>query len=80
MTMVPPVPAGMDAWDVEKNDGTQLSAVSIGDAARLVGVKVRVMEKWVLEGKIEIAFSPTREKLVVLESLWAFLPPELKEL
>jgi hypothetical protein len=75
---MPPLPAGMDAWEVHRIDGTEATAVSISDAAKLAGVRIRILEAWIDAGDLEVTFNARREKLVVIESLWAFLPQELK--
>jgi GAF domain-containing protein len=48
------------------------------DAARLVGVKVTVIQDWIVAGKVVICFTPDREKRIFVDSLWRALPLELR--
>lgn len=75
----PALPAGMDSWTVQRLDGSETLAVSIADAASLVGLKMKVVEAWIAEGKLEFAVNPQREKVVLVDALWEALPPALKE-
>lgn len=76
--MIPPLPAGMDSWSVTRDGGVETSGVGISDAGRLIGVKPGVITRWIASGKVEVAFNPQRETIVLVDSLWEALPPEVK--
>ena len=78
MSPAPPIPAGMDSWAVEREDGSETYGVSISDAGRLAGVKTGLVARWINSGKVEVAMNPQRETIVLVDSLWESLPPEVK--
>lgn len=74
----PPLPAGMDGFAVKKADGAETYAVSFTDAGVLVGRRRSFIEAWVSKRVIETCQHPTEGRLVLVDSLWAALPEELK--
>ncbi len=74
----PPLPAGMDGFAVRKSDGAETYAVCYADAAKLIGRRRSVIEQWVAKRWIETCQHPTEGRLVLVDSLWAALPEELK--
>lgn len=74
----PPLPAGMDGFAVKKADGSETYAVSFTDAGVLVGRRRSFIESWVSKRVIETCQHPTEGRLVLVDSLWAALPEELK--
>lgn len=74
---IPPIPPGVDAWTVSKPDGTETLAVEVSSAASLVGLRSRILEQWITEGKVEIVLSRW-QRLVCVDSLWAALPETMK--
>jgi hypothetical protein len=57
-------------------DGFPEMAVTVRDAARLLGVGLEVMEKAVNAGKVEVALAPDGVVWVLVESLWGLVPEE----
>lgn len=78
MAETPPLPAGLDSWVVKKKDGSETQAVSIADAGRLIGKGPLTIEKWIKDGTIEICRHPMEGRLVLVDSLWAALPDEVR--
>lgn len=76
---VPELPPGMDSWDIDRGDGTQTKGVEVPSAAKLLGLRTGVLEEWVASGRVEIVMSPTRERLVLIDSLWAAIPPDVRD-
>ena len=68
----------MDAWAVSRPDGTDTVGVEVNSAAKLIGVRHSAMERFIEDGTVEIAFAPTKERLVLIDSLWAMLPETFK--
>lgn len=74
----PPLPAGMDSWAIQKKDGSETQAVSIRDAGKLIGRRATLVEQWIRKGQVEICLHPTEGKLVLVDSLWAALPEDVR--
>lgn len=68
----------MDAWTIQRTDGSETVGVEVSSAAQLCGVKRSVVEQWIEDGVVEIALAPTKERLVLVDSLWASLPEAVK--
>lgn len=76
----PPLPVGVDGFLVKNPDGSETYAISVMDAASLAGVTAWKIERWIQSGTVEFCRRPiSGERLVLVDSLWAALPPELKE-
>lgn len=78
MTDVPPLPAGMDAFAVQKRDGSETYAVSTSDAARLIGRSTAFVSTWITKGTVEVCEHPVHGRLILVDSLWAAIPDEVK--
>lgn len=78
MTTPPPLPAGMDAFPVQKADGSETYAVSINDACKLIGRRRPFMQTWIAKGKVEMCRHPLHGPLVLVDSLWGAIPDEVK--
>jgi hypothetical protein len=76
--LIPEIPPGMDSWSVPIQGGGERSGVGISDAGRLIGVKAAVITRWITSGKVEVALNPQGETIVLVDSLWEALPPEVK--
>ena len=74
----PPLPPQIVPQTVTKADGTKIQVVTVIDAARLCDVMPRNIHEWISEGKVAICYTPTREKRVLLESLWLALPIDVR--
>lgn len=80
MISAPPLPPGVDGFLVRNPDGSETHAISVTDAARLAGVTTWRIERWIQSGQVEFCRrNGDDERLVLVDSLWAALPPELKE-
>lgn len=75
----PPLPPGMDGFAVEKQDGTETYAVSQADAARLAGKRLPFIYALIRNKQVEVCHHPVHGKLVLVDSLWAALPDEVKQ-
>ena len=68
----------MDGFAVQKADGSETYAVSKSDASRLLGRSMPFVEKWVRDGVVEVCQHPVHGTLVLVDSLWAAIPDEVK--
>ena len=78
MIEVPPLPAGMDGFAVRKQDGSETHAVSYADAVKLTGLTMATLRRWIEVGKVQTCHHPTEGLLVLVDSLWAAIPEEVK--
>lgn len=78
--VIPELPPWVTVWrPIDDRTGLPIPVITVEDAARLVHIKVGTLEKWIGEGKVAICYTPTRDVRVLVASLWAALPAELKE-
>lgn len=78
MTDAPPLPPGMDGFAVHTADGRETYAVSQADAARLIGRTLPFLYRWIRSEKVEVCQHPVHGRLVLVDSLWAALPEEMR--
>lgn len=73
----PPLPPGIDALAVRRKDGTETYVVSLADAARLCKRSAWQISEWIEQGLVETTKIGTAQ-YVLVDSLWAALPPEVR--
>lgn len=76
--VAPPLPPGIVAETVYKLDQSEEQVVTIRDAARLAGVKITTVEKWIADGRVTICLTPDQQRRVLVSSLWMSFPIELR--
>lgn len=68
------LPEGMPSWTPKRlSDGAEVPVVTLKDAAKLAGVSIVTMRRWVDTGKVAICYTPESDIRVFLDRLWAVI-------
>lgn len=71
----PPLPREVVGRAVTRVDGTKTWAVTVRDAARLMGRALATVEAWVTTGHVDICYDGDTV-YVLTDSLWLLVPEE----
>lgn len=74
----PPLPPQIVPQTVILGNGALARVVTVLDAARLAGVKITTVERWIAHGTVPICKTPNDEKRVFVDELWRSIPVELR--
>lgn len=72
----PPLPSQVTAKSVTRIDGTKTQAVTVTDAARLLGLALKTMQGHINEGRVDVAVAGDGTTYVLIDSLWLLVPEE----
>lgn len=72
---VPPLPEGMDRWEVTvvSSRATE-TVITEHDAAKLLRVSLGTIKGWVADGRVRMCYTPEGHVRVFVASVWEQIP------